>query len=150
VSVHREIGRSLGAYVQAQLQNALITIGLFIVGFAVTGVPWWALTGFVCGVVNLVPHLGPVIALLLGLYVRWLTTDDWVKLAYVGAAWLAIQVIDGFVLSPRAAGRAGVNPFLSIVITLVAGMMFGPIGMILAVPIVAVILIVWRATRKRA
>ena len=148
--LHREIGKSLGAYLKAQLQNALITVGLFIVGFAVTGVPWWPLTGFVCGIVDLIPPLGPLISLLLALYARWLTTDDWVHLAYVGAAWLVIQIIDGFVLSPRAAGRAGVNPFVSILITLAAGMMFGPIGMLFAVPVVAVILIVWKAARKRA
>ncbi len=143
-----EIGRTLGAYLKAQAQNALIVIVLYVAAFAITGVPWWLLVGVLCGIINLLPHLGPVIALGLGLLVKWSATDDIWKLIYVLGAWLIIQIIDGFVLSPRAAGRAGVNPFLSILITLAAGLMFGPIGMLLAVPMVAIVLIVKRAVRR--
>jgi predicted PurR-regulated permease PerM len=59
-------------------------------------------------------------------------------------------VIDGFFLSPRAARHAGVNPVLSILITIAAGFLFGPLGVILAVPVVAVILIISRAARQKA
>jgi predicted PurR-regulated permease PerM len=141
---------SLGAYIKAQFQNAIIVIVLYIAGFAITGVPWWLLTGFVCGVVNLIPHLGPIITLFLAVLLKWFVTDDWVQIAYVAGVWLLIQIVDGFILSPRAAGRAGVNPFLSILITLAAGFLFGPIGMILAVPVVAVVLVILRATRRES
>src|SRR3979411_2322450 len=96
---------SLGAYIKAQFQNAIIVIVLYIAGFAITGVPWWLLTGFVCGVVNLIPHLGPVITLFLAVLLKWFVTDDWVQIAYVAGVWLLIQIVDGFILSPRAAGR---------------------------------------------
>ena len=149
MSVSREIGSSLGAYLKAQAVNAAVVIGLYMVAFAVTGVPWWALTGFIAGILNLVPYLGSLLALGLGVYLRWFTTDSWVPLAWVAAAWLLIQIVEGFVLSPRAAGRAGVNPFLSILITLAAGFMFGPIGVLLAVPVAAVLFIILRAMKKR-
>src|SRR5438309_1562472 len=55
------IGSSLGAYFRTLVQNAVISILLFIAGFAIAGVPWWFLTGFVCGIVNLIPHLGSVL-----------------------------------------------------------------------------------------
>ncbi len=150
MSTAREIFSSLGAYLKAQLQNAIVLVLLFVVAFAITGVPWWPLTGLLCGLVNLIPHLGPVVALGLALLFKYaVSTTDLVPLIYVGAAWLVIQIVDGFVLSPRAAGRAGVNPFLSILITLAAGLLFGPIGMLVAVPIVAVILVIMRAVRKK-
>jgi predicted PurR-regulated permease PerM len=147
VAVHREVARSLAAYLKAQIQNAVIVMGLYIIAFAITGVPWWVLTGFLCGLLNLVPSIGSILALGLALFAKWLVADDWLPLVYVGCAWLVIQIIDGFVLSPRAAGRAGVNPFLSILITLLAGLLLGPIGMLLAVPVVAVGLVIYRATR---
>ncbi len=146
--VGSEIISSIGAYLKAQFWNALIVIGLYIAGFAVTGVPWWVLTGFVAGVLNLVPHLGPLMALALAFFLKWLNADGLMPLVWVGAVWLAIQIVDGFVLSPRAAGRAGVNPFLAIPITIGAAFLFGPVGMLLAVPAVAVVLIVLRATRR--
>ena len=142
------IGSSLGAYFRTLVQNAVISILLFIAGLAIAGVPWWFLTGFVCGIVNLIPHLGSVLALGLALLVTYLgTSDDWVRLAIVGGVWLVIQILEGFVLSPRAAGKAGVHPLLSIVLVFAAGLLFGPIGMLLAVPVTAVILIIWRASR---
>ncbi len=146
--VSSEIFRTLGTYLKAQAQNALIVILLYVAAFAITGMPWWAITGIVCGILNLFPHLGPVIALGLALLVKWSVTDDIWKLIYVLGAWLVIQIVDGFVLSPRASVRAGLNPFVSILVTLAAGLMFGPIGMILAVPVVAIILIVKRAVLR--
>ncbi len=138
---------SLAQYAKALLVNALVTTLLFMLGFALAGVPWWLLTGFVCGILNLIPNLGPLLSLGLGLYIQFLGTEDWTSLAMVGAVWLVIQIIDGFVLSPRAAGKAGVSPIFSIFLVLAAGLVFGPLGMLLAVPVAAVTLIIYRAVR---
>ena len=137
-------------YLKLQLQNALLVVAMYVVGFAVAGVPWWPLTGLLAGALNLIPVIGSVLALGLGLLVRSFGFSDWVPLLYVAGVWLVIQIIDGFVLGPRAAGRVGVNPFLSILITLAGGFLFGPIGMLLAVPVVAIILAVRRARRSRS
>ncbi len=148
MAVGREIAGSLWAYLKAQVQNAFVTTGLFLAAFAVTGVPWWFLTGLICGVVNLVPHFGPLFSLGLALLFRWITANAWIDFVWVGLAWLVIQILDGFVLSPRAAGRAGVNPLVSIFVTLAAGFFFGPLAMLLAVPVLAVVLIVVRTLRS--
>ncbi len=138
---------SLGIYLKAQIQNAAIVTGLYIVAMAVTGVPWWLLVGVLCGMLNVVPHLGPLFALGLALFAKWCVTDDLWLLAFVMGAWVIIQLVDGFVLSPRAAGRAGINPILSILITLAGAIFFGPIGMLLAVPVTIVVMIIVRALR---
>lgn len=149
MSVGRDVAGSLKTYLKAQVQNAFITTLLFVIGFAMAGVPWWLLTGLVCGVVNLVPYFGPLIAVGLALLIQFFAYDGWQPLAYVAAVWFVVQVVDGFVLSPRAASRSGVNPFLSILLVLVAGLVLGPIGMIVIVPVTAVFLIIYRALRKR-
>lgn len=141
------VGQSMTTYLKLQLQNGVIVIALYIVGFALAGVPWWPLVGLLAGALNLVPVIGSVLALGLGLLVRSFNIHDWVPLLYVAGVWLVIQIIDGFVLGPRAAGRVGVNPFVSILITLAGGFLFGPIGMLLAVPVVAIVLAVRRARR---
>jgi hypothetical protein len=41
MGVGSQIFQSLSAYVRAQLQNAVILILLYILGFAIAGVPWW-------------------------------------------------------------------------------------------------------------
>lgn len=143
----RAIVQALGAYLKAQVQNAAIVTALYVIGFAVAGVPWWGLSGFFCGLLQLIPHLGSLIALALGLLLKGLAGGHWLQLLAVFGVWLAIQIVDGFVLSPRAAGRAGVHPVAGILITLAAGLWLGPLGVIFAVPVVAVILVVARAVR---
>ena len=149
-SVANDVLRSLLAYLKAQFWNALIVLALYIGGFALAGVPWWFLTGFLAGVINLVPHFGPVLALVCPLFLTWLSTGTSISLLWIGLVWLLIQIIDGFVLGPRAASRAGVNPFLAIVITIIAAFIFGPVGMLLAVPIVSIILVISRAVGRSA
>src|SRR5581483_4720817 len=117
----RAIVQALGAYLKAQIQNAAIVLALYVIGFAVAGVPWWGLTGLFCGFLQLIPHLGLLVALALALLLKGLAGGDWLQLLAVFGVWLGIQIVDGFVLSPRAAGRAGVHPVAGILITLAAG-----------------------------
>ena len=104
----RQIAVSLGAYAKAVALNALIVSLLFAVGLAIAGVPWWLLVGFLCGVANAIPQVGGVLSLLLVALASLAARDVWVTMAGAGVAWLIIQIIEGFVLSPRAAGRSGV------------------------------------------
>jgi predicted PurR-regulated permease PerM len=145
----RDVVQPLGAYLKAQVQNAAILIALYIIGFAATGVPWWGLTGLLCGLLQLIPHLGSVVALGIALLLRGLASGSWLQLLSVFGIWLAIQIVDGFVLTPRAAGRAGIHPVPAILITLAAGLWLGPLGVVFAVPVVAVILIIVRAARQK-
>lgn len=140
--------RSLGAYSKAVIQNAVISTLLFIAGFALAGMPWWFLTGMICGILNMLPSVGSVLALGLALLIQFFASDSWMRLGVVAGVWLTIQIIEGFILSPRAAGRAGINPVLSIFLVLAAGLAFGPVGVILAVPVAAVFLIIFRTVRS--
>ena len=143
----RRIAASLGVYTKAVVRNAFIVTLLYIVGFAIAGVPWWLLIGMVCGALNIIPQVGSIIALGLVLLIQLYAQDGWGGMIAAGVVWLIVQTIEGFVLSPQAAGRAGVNPLLSIVLVLVAGIVLGPIGAIFVIPVIAVLLIVVRAVR---
>jgi predicted PurR-regulated permease PerM len=145
----RRVGESLGAYLKAVALNALIVALLFVAGLAVAGVPWWLLVGLLCGLVNAVPQIGGVMSLLVVVLASLAANDVWITMAWGGGVWLVIQTIEGFVLSPRAAGKSGVPPVFSIFLVLAAGLILGPIGAILAVPVAAVILVVWRAARNK-
>ena len=150
MAVARNIWTSLSEYIRASVQNAVIVALLYCAGFAFAGVPWWAVTGLLCGLLNAIPQIGAVLALGFVLLVELFFTDDWLGMAYATGVWLLVQIVEGFVLSPRAAGRAGVHPVASIFIVLIAAFVFGPIGAILAVPVVAVLWIIWKAARKRS
>jgi predicted PurR-regulated permease PerM len=145
----RRIGTSLGAYIKAVALNAVIVSLLFVVGFAVAGVPWWLLVGLLCGLLNAVPQIGGLLSLTLVMLVTLFFTPGWTTMALAGTAWVVVQGIEGFVLAPRAAGRSGVPPIFSIFLVLAVGILLGPIAAILAVPVAAVVLIIWRTARGR-
>jgi predicted PurR-regulated permease PerM len=149
MSTTREIAASLGAWLKASLINAVVLVLLFTIGLAIVGVPWWLFFGLACGVLNLLPWIGPVLSLLVAAYAGlFVPAEGWTGAAMTSAVWLLIQIIDGFVLAPRAASRAGVHPLFSIPLVIVAAMFFGPVGAILAVPLVAILLIIWRTSRR--
>ena len=144
-----QIGRSLFAWIRASVINGFVVALLFSVGFALSGVSWWLAFGLVAGLANAVPVLGSLCALALSLYAGLFTHHEgWTGLLFTGGVWLVVQIVEGFLLSPRAAGHAGVPPLLSIPLVLIAGLVFGPLGAILAVPVAAVLLIVHRTGRR--
>lgn len=136
--------KALEDYLRAQIQNAAIVIGLYIAGFAIVGVPWWGVAGLLCGLLQLIPHLGSVLSLAIALLLKGLAGGTWLQLLAVFATWLLIQMVDAFLLAPRAAGRAGIRPLPAILITLAAGLWLGPLGVIFAIPAVAIVLIIVR------
>src|SRR5687767_6083401 len=110
MSVPGRISGALAEYVKAVLRNALIVTLLYVAGFAIAGVPWWFPIGLVCGAPNVVPQIGSVIALGFVLLVQLFAGHGSTGMIVAGVVWLIVQIIEGFVLSPHAAGRAGVNP----------------------------------------
>lgn len=148
MAVVRQIGVSLSEYIKAVAVNAVVVAGLFMGGFALAGMPAWFAVGLLCGILNTLPYLGAILSLALAVLVALFFTHGWMVVIWSSVVWLAVQIIESFVLQPRAAGRSGVSPLYSIFLVLIAGFAFGPLGAILAVPVAAVILIVWRAMRN--
>jgi predicted PurR-regulated permease PerM len=127
-----------GRYIRAQILVSIIVgllctlvLFLFKVDFAV-------LLGFIAGVFNLIPFLGPVIgaipAALAALFVSPLTALL-VILLFVG-----IQQLDNYVISPNIMRhQVGVHPAIVIFILIAAGAAFGFLGLLIAVPTAAVV-----------
>ena len=133
-----DVHQIFGGFVLGQLLDALLvgiasTILLFIIGH-----PFALLIGFIAGVMNVIPYIGPMIgatlAIILGLF-----TD--IKLGLLGAALLIIyQQIDGNFIQPKILGDStGLAPVWIFMAILIGGNYFGTIGMILSVPVLALI-----------
>ena len=54
-SLPGEIGSTLAGWFAAQVKIVLILIGIYAIGFARSGVPWWFAVAVVCGVLNFIP-----------------------------------------------------------------------------------------------
>jgi putative heme transporter len=146
----RQAARVLGLYIRSQLIISGIEILLYAIGFAIAHVPWWPLFALIGGTCSLIPSVGSLIPLgLVGL--TMLVADrDWTHLAIAFATWLAIQAIEGFVLQPLLLGRPLGLRAVPVFLALVAGsLLFGPLGFVLAVPVLAVANVFWQYFRNR-
>jgi predicted PurR-regulated permease PerM len=147
-SLPGEIGRTLAGWFAAQVKIVVILTGIYAIGFAISGVPWWFLVAVVCGVLNFVPVAGAAITLAVVLVVTWLFTQDSVRVLGALITYVVAQGLEGFYLTPKIMGRRlQLSPWVVFLAILVGGLMFGPLGVILAAPLVAVLAILWRRSR---
>src|SRR4029453_2026129 len=150
-----EIDHALGGFLRGQFTIALILATIYAVGLALMGVPLGALLGIIAGLANLVPYMS-IVAGLVPTLVLFLLSDAPSVGGVLGIILLFIggQLLEGVYLSPRIMGReTGLHPVVVLVAILVGGTLFGLLGIIVAVPVTAVLQVAlhrwpqaWRTT----
>jgi predicted PurR-regulated permease PerM len=140
----------LGRYVRAQLIIAGILAVLYAIAFGIARVPLWPVIALLGGLANFIPRVGSLIPLALAaLAIAW---ADWNlnRFLIAFAGWVLIQGLEGFWITPHFLSKPlGLRP-LPVFIALLAGsFLFGPIGLLLAVPVLAVAAVFYRHYRKR-
>lgn len=126
-----------GRYIRGQFLVSIIVGTLCTVVLLILKVDFPVLLGFMAGVFNLIPFLGPVIgaipAALTALFISPL------KAVIVILLFIAVQQIDNYVISPNIMKyQVGIHPGILIFSLIAGGAIFGVIGLLLAVPTVAV------------
>jgi predicted PurR-regulated permease PerM len=103
-----------------------------------------------CGFLNLLPIFGPPIGILITAALTWPASGLYHALG-VGGVYAVIQGLEAFYLTPRILGRQLSLPPVAVFLgVLIAGAMFGFIGLLLAIPVMAVLLVLWKYLRPRA
>ena len=146
----RQAVRVLGLYIRSQLIISGVETVLYATGFAIAHVPWWPLFALIGGICSFIPIIGPLIPLVLVGLTMLIASRGWTELAIAFGAWLAIQAIEGFVLQPVLLGRPlGLRALPVFLAIAVGSLCFGPLGVVLAVPVLAVANVFWKYFRNR-
>jgi len=114
--------------------STLNTIGLWIIG-----VDYPIMFGFLAGLLSIIPVFGILIGGGLATIYAWLTHDDTlVPIFTIGVFWI-VQLLEGYVLTPKITGSSvNINPLMSTIGLLVGSWIWGPMGMIMSIPIMAI------------
>ena len=136
-------GGALKRWFIAQTYDALAMAALWFIGLTLIGVPWAGLWAVLGGVLQYVPHIGPVLALLGPAAVTGLPIlggADWTPFLAVLILYAVLVVVDGLVLQPIFMKHTARVPiWASIVAPLVLGIVFPFGGVLLAAPLLAVV-----------
>lgn len=127
----------VGGFIRGQLLVALFVGLAASAGLAIVGLPFWLLVGVTAGVTNVVPLLGPFVAGVLGVSIAMVSEGIGLA-ALVLLVLLVVQQLDNQLISPLVMGRnVKVHPLVVLLSLVIAGTVYGVIGLLMAVPSVA-------------
>jgi predicted PurR-regulated permease PerM len=139
----------LGQYLRGQLLVMVALAVFYAVGLALFGLDLAVPIGVFTGLAVFVPYLGFGVGLVLALMAGLLQFGVSSALIMVAVVYGAGQVIEGFVLTPRFVGeRIGLHPLAVIFALLAFGQMLGFVGVLIALPASAVLLVAIRRVRS--
>lgn len=130
----REMRREVGCYVRGQCLVALAVALLTALGLLCLGIPAWLALGLLMGVCELIPYVGPIIG---GIPIALFALPlGFSRMLWAIVMTVAVQQIEGYVLSPRLmAGATGLHPVWVLLLLSAGGLLWGLAGMMLALPL---------------
>jgi predicted PurR-regulated permease PerM len=135
----------LAAFIRGQFL-VMILLGIFYaVGLGLVGLDMALIIGLVAGLASIVPYLGFILGLLLATIAAAYQFQDWIHPVYVLTVFVLGQILEGSLLTPWLVGdRIGLHPVAVIFAVLAGGQLFGFIGVLLALPVAAVLMVLVR------
>lgn len=140
------------AFFRGQLIIAFLQALLFAIGFSIVGLKYGFVIGLALGFLNIIPYLGSIIGLGIALPLALFQSDGGLStLIAVVVVFTIVQMIEGYVLTPKIMGdRTGLHPMVIIVAIFFWGSALnGIMGMILAIPLTAFLVVFWRLAREK-
>jgi predicted PurR-regulated permease PerM len=142
-----QAGSIVGQYLRGQLMISSIAAFNVSVLLFLFEVPFWLLIGLMGGLLNFVPQLGAIFTLILGSLVAFVL-GGWVKATIVIIVLAGEGFLEQSVLAPNILGyQVGLHPLLVLFSLLTFGTFFGVFGLLVAVPITAILVTSYRAYR---
>jgi predicted PurR-regulated permease PerM len=142
--IFQDTAATLRAWVVGQLIAMTVLAVLTAIGLWILNVPFWLAFGIFTGLVAIVPFFGTLVSTLLpALFV--VATGDWIKVVAVILLGVVVHVFEANFVVPRIMQRkVALPPVLTIAGVLIMGTLLGAIGLIVAVPVLAVTLVLVR------
>ena len=148
----REFIGIVESFFRGQLLIGFIMGVLLALGFTVIGLKFGLILGLIIGILNIVPYLGTILGLAVTLPLAFLQPDGgWHLVGLVLLVKAIVQAIEGWILTPRIMGaRTGLHPVVIIVAIFFWGTAFhGILGMLVAIPVTAFFVTVWRLAKRK-
>ena len=144
-----ESGRILESYVRGQLFIGLIMAVCYAVGFYFLGVPAWAGIALIAGLLNAVPYVGTISGIVLACGFSFADGGSLGHIAAILGVFVAVQSLEGYYLTPKImGGRLNLHPMAVFLGLLIGGKLFGLLGIILAIPSIAIGKIFFKFARE--
>jgi predicted PurR-regulated permease PerM len=139
----------VGNYLRGQITISLIDAVIVSVVLTIFGVPFALLLGLLTGFLNMIPNLGAIMTYIIG-GLLMLAFGTWGDLAITMAVLVGVSFLEQSVLTPNIMGhQVGLHPVLIIFSLFVFSALLGFLGLLIAVPVTALLVGVYKAYRHQ-
>jgi len=146
-----KVGNSIQLYIRGQLIDASFVGVMTGLGLSIIGFPYALIVGLVAGIGNFVPYFGPILGAIPAILII-IVSPEWSTgsgIIMVVGVFLFVQVIETLFVYPLAVGNSvNLHPLLIIVSLLVGGEVAGIVGMIVIIPLVAILKVTFELLYK--
>ena len=135
-----EVDTVLKGFILGQLLVSIILSIIYSIGLWIIGVDMPVVIGILSGLANMVPYLGLIVGISTAGLMAFLEFQDFYHPLYVIILFGIAQGLEGMLISPRIVGeRVGLHPLAILMAIFIGGNLFGFFGILLAVPVTAVL-----------
>jgi len=136
-----QIDTKLSGFIRGQITVAFVLGIIYAIALTIAKLKYGFLIGLGAGLFSIIPLVGSTLGLLVSVLVAWFQTGgDLVYVGIIAAIFLSGQFIEGNFLAPKLVGDSvGLHPLWIMFALLAGGSLFGIVGMLLAVPVAAII-----------
>ena len=135
----KKIDTKIAGFVRGQISIAVILAIAYAIALSIAGLKYGFLIGLVSGLISVIPLVGSTLGLIVSVAVAWFQSGDIMFVGIIGGIFIAGQLIEGNLLSPKIVGDSvGLHPLWVFFALMAGGALFGILGMLLAVPVAAV------------
>lgn len=150
VRLARQSDEVLGSFVRGQMLVMLALGTVYSVGLWIVGLDLALLIGMIAGLVSFVPYLGFIVGIVLAGIATLMQFHDLMQLIPVLIVFGVGQALEGMLLTPLLVGdKIGLHPVAVIFAVMAGGQLFGFVGILLALPVAAVIMVLLRYVHER-
>jgi predicted PurR-regulated permease PerM len=136
----RRVDATLAGFIRGQATVCLLMGAFYAVALTLARLDFGLVLGFVVGLLIFIPFLGGALGAGLAILLALTQFDNWASVGVVAAIFVAGQLLEGNVLTPKLVGdRVNLHPVWVMFSLLAFGNLFGLVGLLVAVPVAAII-----------
>lgn len=123
----------IAKFIEATILGSIVTLGLLIIGF-----PYPFILGFIAGVTNILPYIGPVIGIVPAIFIGLLSQDPQASMIGMFIVYAFANLIDTILVFPLLVSKiVNLHPIVVVVSIIIGSQLAGIVGMIVIIPFIA-------------
>lgn len=134
----------MGGFIRARMLESIIVSFVVWVGLMVMDFPYALMLAIFAGLMNLIPYLGPIIAILPAILIAWINKDSGSVHFGLIFTYLLAQIIDVVIIVPLVVAKiVNLHAVTVVVVVMIGSQLMGILGMIISIPVASAIKVVY-------